>query len=397
MSVLSGDGAQGMSAAAPQPDANKRYEGIEVLRFVAALMVVVLHSTFYVHERLEPGFPVYGQGGNGVRLFFVISGFVMITSSQRLIEALHGWRVFAVKRIIRIVPLYWAVTSLKLAILLATPAVVLHSGADWGHIAKSYFFIPAKNPAGEISPFLGVGWTLNFEMFFYALFAVAMLTRSRPIAFTAPVLVALSLLSFVKTSDWPAPLFFFCDPIVLDFLAGMLVARWAVRGARLPDGVSYALALAGLVGLFGPWPFPGDATPAGAFLDSSIRTILSSSIVLAAVSLEPRLSGRVPSAVLFMGAASYSLYLIHPIVAPAVPHVLAGLGWKLPWLALPVSVAVACLAAAIAYRCFEMPVTRIAQSVAKRRALLDPAASASTPASAGALAMPSGLERQGSE
>ncbi|WP_425358229.1 acyltransferase family protein [Brevundimonas subvibrioides] len=89
-------------------------------------MVVVTHSTFYASERLTPGSYVWGRGTMGVDIFFVISGFVMYASSIHLERASGGWREFATKRLIRIVPLYWLVTSMKLAILLVIPSVVLH-------------------------------------------------------------------------------------------------------------------------------------------------------------------------------------------------------------------------------------------------------------------------------
>jgi peptidoglycan/LPS O-acetylase OafA/YrhL len=67
-----------------------RYEGIQALRFIAALLVVVTHATFYVSERLVPGYPVWSSGAAGVDVFFVISGFVMVVSSQDLIGQPDG-------------------------------------------------------------------------------------------------------------------------------------------------------------------------------------------------------------------------------------------------------------------------------------------------------------------
>ena len=358
--------------AAPSSGAGgrRRYDTVEMLRFVAALMVVFLHSTFYTHERLDPSFPIYASGVNGVRLFFVISGFVMVVSSEKLIGTADGWRVFATKRILRIVPLYWLITTVKLAILIAVPAVVFHAAIDWDYIAKSYAFIPARNVEGEISPLLGVGWTLNFEMFFYALFTFAIFARLRPMAFLAPVLVGLSLLSLLRTSDWPVPIYFFSDPVVLDFLAGMLLALWAKRGLQLPAQLAWPVMALGMIGLFVPWTYPGGSSAAGDLLNSFIRTLLAAAVVLGAIALEARLHGRLPRRVLFMGGASYSLYLIHPIVSPAAPHILQKLGWHLPWLAVAGSIAIAIVASTILYRFFEKPFSKIAERMAKRLGLL---------------------------
>lgn len=332
-----------------------RYETIEALRFLAALAVVVTHSSFYAAERLNSSLGIYKAGANGVRLFFVISGFVMIMSTTRIVGTPLGWRAFAVRRIVRIVPIYWAVNAIKLAILLITPGAVLHARLDWGFIAKSLFFIPAINVDGDMHPFLGVGWTLNFEMFFYLLFTVALLARARPILALAPVLVALALLHpIARQEHWPVPAQFLADPIVLDFLGGMLLARAVQGGMKLPAPVAVLLLLVGGFYLLGDVPRPGAF---GTLQFSLAMTVASVAIVAGAVALDARLTPYLPRWMLFMGAASYSLYLIHPIVAPFPPTVLNRIGIHQPLLSIGCSIAVALIAGALSYRLVERPAT----------------------------------------
>ena len=90
----------------------------------------------------------------------------MIISSENLKDNLRGWKIFAVKRIIRIVPIYWIITAVKLLAVIFATSFVLHAQLDFVYILKSYFFIPAMNAEGKLNPLLGVGWTLNFEIFF---------------------------------------------------------------------------------------------------------------------------------------------------------------------------------------------------------------------------------------
>ena len=264
-------------------------------------------------------------------------------------------------------PLYWAITSFKVAVLLLGPAVVLHAKLDWAYIAKSYLFIPAPSAGGEIAPLLGVGWTLNFEMFFYALFALALLLRLRPTLFIAPILVLLAGLSTVKTEAWPVPLFFWANPIVLDFLAGMLVAHWCRAGRTLPAGLALLFVAAGLVYLFVPFQRPADD-----LVRSLATTMASALVVIGAIGLERETGDRVPRFVLFLGAASYSLYLIHPVIAPAAPQVLVRLGLHAPALAILASMAIATVAAALCYVLLEQPATRLVTAWAKRHNLLTP-------------------------
>src|SRR6185437_16127795 len=83
-------------------------------------------------------------------------------------------RAFLVRRLIRVVPPYWLFTS---AMLLATALFstrIAHPALDGWHVLASYLFVPWKNPYGRFYPVLILGWTLNFEMFFYALFALGL-------------------------------------------------------------------------------------------------------------------------------------------------------------------------------------------------------------------------------
>lgn len=358
--------AESRSASHAIPAIPHQFNIVQALRLLAAFAVVVLHCSFYTSERLDPGAGIYASGANGVRLFFVISGFVMILSSRSLSGLRNGWSIFAIRRIVRIVPLYWAVTTLKLLMLLATPAVVLHAAIDWRFIVKSYLFIPATNVDGELHPLLGVGWTLNFEMMFYALFTVALALRLRPIVALAPILLLVALLSTFRTPAWPDAARFWCDPIVLDFLVGMIIGRAVLAGYRLPAAAGWILLIAGLAFLALPIPKPDYLSLTG----SLTRTVAAGAVVLGAVAMEPRTGHAVPRWMLVGGAASYALYLIHPLVAPAVPAIFAKLGLRIPLASVVLSVAVALVAGMIVYRFVERPLTRMTDRLIGRTNLL---------------------------
>jgi peptidoglycan/LPS O-acetylase OafA/YrhL len=349
------------------------YLTIQALRFFAAFAVVVLHSGFYTAERLDGGFGYWTQGANGVRLFFVISGFVMIMAADDRLTAPGGWSVFSVKRIIRVVPMYWAATAFKLFTMFVAPGTVLHARLDWSYVAKSLLFLPAYNVDGEIHPLLGVGWTLTFEMFFYAMFALALVFRANPVRFLTPVLGVLALLSFFRTPGWPVALQCWADPIVLDFLGGMLLARWCQGGHAAPPALAAAMMTIGIVYLFVPL---GGLRPAfGSFHGSGLTTLAAVLVLAGAVSLESLLGPHIPRPILFMGGASYALYLIHPLIAPAVPVALHKLGLIWPHVSVVVAVGLAIAAGGFCHLLIERPSTRFLTGWAKRVRLLDPSAS----------------------
>ncbi len=327
------------------------YEGIQALRFIAAILVVVTHSTLYASSRLVDGLPVWSAGAAGVDIFFVISGFVMVVSSEHLNGRPDGASVFARNRLIRIVPLYWLVTTVKLIVLLLVPALAMNNQVDGFHVFSSYMFLPARSPAGELVPLLEIGWTLNFEMFFYAVFALALLLRVQPVSAAAVTFIGLSLLALFRQPDWPA-VAFWCDVILLEFLAGMIVGRLALRGTRMQPHIALVVAVAGFCLLLSGWTFE----------HPMLRVVqwgLPATMIVAAVALsESWLHGRVPIVLKRLGDSSYSLYLIHPLVAPIPAALLARADVRVAWLSIFLSMACAVVASLVLYRLFERPVTR---------------------------------------
>lgn len=350
---MTGDPATTASSDATVPAPSHKYEGIQVLRFVAALAVVITHATFYTFERLDPTSPVWRMGAAGVDVFFIISGFVMVVSTRPLLGSPDAWKLFGVRRLVRIVPMYWLATTVKVAVMLVLPGAALHAVLSPATVIGSYFFIPYRTPDGPVEPLLGVGWTLVFEMFFYLVFTIALLLRVSPVIFSSAVLALLAIGSlFRPAQDWPVWAFLF-DPIVLYFVIGMLLATVCLSPAlrrwlpAIAGGLVLLLAVLALV--------PGGLTFAQ---NSPFRFAIIALIVVAATWVEPWIGGRVPRILLFLGAASYSLYLFHPLIGPLVPELLARLGIVVAPLSIVLTIVVAIVVTAIIYRFVEAPLTR---------------------------------------
>ena len=342
-----------------------KYDIIQVFRFVAALMVIILHSTFYASERLSSSFGLYNQGANGVRLFFVISGFVMILSSENLKNKPGGYKIFAIKRIIRIVPIYWIITTYKLLVLIFASTLILHAKLDALFILKSYFFIPALNIDGSFSPLLGVGWTLNFEMFFYLMFTIALALRINTLAFLSLIFIPLSILSFYKNDHWPDARFY-ANPIVLDFLYGMIIAKLILNGKKVTQAVAPIMITLGLIILFVPAVKQlGDIAS-----NTFVIGIAGFLVIYGAASIENSCGSKMPAWLIYLGGASYSLYLIHPIVAPFSPTILKYLHIKLVYLSIIMSVVSAVIAGTLFYKYCEKPLTKFTTKLSARLNLL---------------------------
>lgn len=86
----------------------RKLESIQVLRGIAASMVVIMHAWGVSTLQQQPHNPVR-LGAAGVDLFFVISGFIMAT-----ISAGKTPREFLIDRLWRIYPIWWIACSVWL-------------------------------------------------------------------------------------------------------------------------------------------------------------------------------------------------------------------------------------------------------------------------------------------
>src|SRR5271166_2680793 len=152
-------------------------------------------------------------------------------------------RRFLGRRIARIVPLYWIATTLVVLGALAVPTALSEPlGEGWRYIAASYLFIPWLRPDGFIQPVFRLGWTLNYEMLFYVVFALFLpLSRARATACVALAIGALVAWGHLARPSSPL-LVFWTDPIMLEFVAGMGVASLLLAGARLDGRWCWVLA-----------------------------------------------------------------------------------------------------------------------------------------------------------
>jgi exopolysaccharide production protein ExoZ len=284
---------------------------IQALRAVAALLVVLLHAFETWGERVDPGAPGvnWENGASGVDIFFVISGFVMVISSRRLVDQVGAWLIFLRHRVVRIVPLYWLLTTAKILAVVVLGGLVLRTGLDFNFVAGSYLFLPVSDSAGHFRPVLPVGWTLTYEFLFYLLFAAALAMRVDVLRVIIPGLGLIAIAALARTEAWPVWTILF-NTIVMEFVFGVTLAKWTVRGFRLPPAIAGVFILFGF-GLILIVPMISE--------NARVLTwgIPAFVIVAGAVSLEPFVAPALPRWLLTLGDASYSIYLSHGFVLPA--------------------------------------------------------------------------------
>lgn len=341
-----------MSATAPSParaSSTGRGDGpsdlltnLQVLRLVAAAVVLFGHT---VHEaevldaRFTERYPGGLEYGIGVDVFFVISGIVMMITSDRRFgrpgETVRFWRA----RLARVAPLYWLFTAAMVLATVLVPDRLEHGDLTPGRVLTSVLFIPWDDGTGSIRPVLRLGWTLNYEVFFYLLFGVALLCRRRDVALAGltATFVGLVLLHPLVPETW-WPLQAWTESIILEFLFGVAVGLAVRRGLRLPLPVAALLAIAAVVG----WVAERDLD-----LPRPIVLGLPATALCLAAACGPQMPShpRWARALLLGGASSYALYLAHPFAINAVlvpwETTVDGSAWLFVAVAVTVAAAVA--------------------------------------------------------
>jgi peptidoglycan/LPS O-acetylase OafA/YrhL len=346
-----------------------QFLSVQVLRGIAAILVVIYHCYFLMTERLGAGsgYIERAVGSFGVDLFFVISGFIMVVSSRNLATRADGWRVFLSRRFLRIVPLFWIVLTVKIIGTFASPAVLIHARPGIVNIVCSYLFLPSKDATGEIRFVLDVGWTLTFEMLFYLLFALALALRVHVLKVLVPALTALAAIGLFRTDGWPA-ISFLANALPLEFVFGVLIGLATLRGERVSPTTGVTLILVGFVALFVlPLGLGLTGDPGATTMRVLAWGVPAAMIMLGLVSVETYSQPLLPRWALAIGDASYSIYLSHTFTLAALGMLAIRLGLT-RWMSLSVVVVSGILASSlVGYCCFrlvERPLTeRLKRSV----------------------------------
>jgi exopolysaccharide production protein ExoZ len=290
-------------------------------------------------------------GPSGVDLFFVISGFIMyVTTTDKALAP----GAFLALRIVRVVPLYWLMTFLVILCGAISPATFRTLVVSPAAVTKSLLFIPYNSLSfpGQPWPVLVPGWTLNYEMFFYAIFALCLFVSSR--WRLASLVAALGCLVVAGKIIGPSadPLVWvYTNPMLLEFVAGSAIGYlWLRQSAPASLAISCLGIVAGgcLLLLRGAHSSIGDPQMYGAAL-------------MVAGSVHPTICAVRSRVLLALGDASYSIYLTHLFTLGALrslwPHLISQVTMRSSLTFILIGMFLSAGAGVLAYRWAEKPLT----------------------------------------
>jgi peptidoglycan/LPS O-acetylase OafA/YrhL len=291
---------------------NCKIHNLQILRAIAALSVVYKHVANGL--QCEPNF-----GNLGVDIFFVISGFII-----PYVAADSAFKFFS-RRVIRIVPFYWSATVLVFGIAQFSGTLAKHIPAGAGGLFSSLFFIPHREAGVLMLPVMNLGWTLNYEMYFYTVFALSLIISKR----AAPeisifVLTTIVIISKLFLKD--PVVGFYGNEIVFEFMYGMVIYRTLTITPRaLPNAAQFlawaavliaaaALTINDILGANDRWlslGLPAFVLVGSCILLETVWSVFSKSKIM-----------------MLVGDSSYTLYLSHIYIVelfvilawPHLPH-----------------------------------------------------------------------------
>jgi exopolysaccharide production protein ExoZ len=304
-----------------------RFESLNALRGVAALLVVLCHVAAFVGEEptLWHRYGIYLSlrgSALGVQLFFVLSGLVIYISHRSDVGRPSTAPSFFWKRFRRIYPVYWIFFLLT---------VLKHEGTAGSYL--SYQSNPFVIVSGIVLVHLFsyqtnmvVAWTLFDEVLFYLAFSTLLLNK-RIGAAVLFLWLGTSLYFLVPSEGYWSLVF---SPNHLLFGMGILVAWLLERNYRAPARMIFCIGVAGFIVCVA---IAGQM--ARGITVHLAAGLAAAAILFGAADLERRNHLTVPRWLGFLGDASYSIYLAHFMIISAVARFSFS-----HWRALPVPIGV---------------------------------------------------------
>ncbi|CAN5160371.1 acyltransferase [soil metagenome] len=308
---------------------------LEFGRFVAALLVVCFHFAFGFFNLRQDGqfLWLFRAGHAGVDYFFVLSGFIIYHVHRADLGRPERLRGFAIKRFIRLYPMYWLIFLTMILLVLVSGSLGAHYDLSPGPRVLDGLLLPFDG-----DPLLGQSWTLRNEIVFYAVFAAAILNvRLGIILFLLWQCLSLASVSMGPLSGYAKP---FLSIFNVGFAAGMAVA-WLSDRITLPrPGWIALLGIAGILVCMTveAWighDIPAEFLPLGEATSPLLYIGFASLTVLGMTGWERSGTLPFPALLSLLGGCSYVLYLVHGIlisilirlfaITPldAIPHALA--------------------------------------------------------------------------
>lgn len=285
-------------------------EGINIARALSCLLIAAFHTSAFLNaENYTVSFPF--RQTPGIHVFMLLSGFLCARMARRDDTFVR----FAIRRLARLLPLYWLLTTVAIAMALWRPWMLPGADLSWDGIVSSYLLLPHMDHLGRVQPILFVGWMVNLIVWLNLVFAASLHAPRwlQPFVLTGAIAALFGIGMLLPSPTWRA---FLDSPLSFEFAAGVflfgligapVVERWCRARPMWPLAALGAVALVAAA--------MSDATGA---LRAALCGGAAALTAFGLIAHETYRAPITPNWLTWLGAISYSIYLVHPLVIPVV-------------------------------------------------------------------------------
>ncbi|HQQ63498.1 MAG TPA: acyltransferase [Pseudomonadales bacterium] len=296
-----------------------KLKNIQALRGIAVLLVMLLHLSAiekkYSTDTIIPDFLHFGAFG--VDIFFMISGFIMMTVTEGLARGSTTSSRFLLLRMTRIYPLYWLTTALLALLVWLAPGILSTPPSGVSFLFNSFFLLPQ-----ESIPLLSVGWTLVHEIYFYLVFACLLFLPEKklPVSLLVWSLATIIFYYYLSPVQEQAPWTYIAfNPLTLEFTTGcgiaLLLRKWQPRSPTALLFAGFALAIV----IWKYWQEQsGNSSDFPLGGDRVIYFLLPCALLLTGCTTMELRGLYLPAFLQKIGDTSYSIYLTHVLALSAM-------------------------------------------------------------------------------
>lgn len=324
-----------------------KLNNLQILRGISALLVCCFHFREDINfSNFKLGEFLFSKGSIGVPIFFVISGFIMVFTTQKInfkTENInHQITSFYKKRMIRIIPLYYILTFAW--IIIGGNILGYLSGENFMRLIYSLLFLPSEYPF----PVLFLGWSLNYEVFFYIVFGISLFFAAYRYTFIILLFVLTYIAGLIFNFE-NAFLKVVSSTLNLHFVTGILFGILLTKNKISPRHAIYICLVSIL--LFALMFFKVIIIK-----NQLLALVIVSLFVFSFLLFDYSLKYKGNKFLIFLGDISYSLYLSHPFVEVVFKKIKVNNDlFKLPYFLIKIITVIA--VAAFLYYFIEKKVT----------------------------------------
>lgn len=310
-----------------------RIDSLDYLRGGMAVSVMLFHYTSWSIGGVESGSLLGKLGIYAVSIFYILSG-LSLSFVYFSLDRAFSIREFILKRIFRIVPLFWLCLTLALLMKVVNGFLITGEGfqVDWLGVFLNYTLL-----FGFVMPdvYFSVGaWSIGNEVVFYAIFPFIIGSVIKYGKVVIYIWCALSFLlycyfafNFVDrdaslASNWAT----YVNPLnqvflfVLGIALALLVKPYKQR--LFTSTPKYIVGIILVLSVFALWPVESGDIELVTGLNRLVLTLLSLAIVYYFYVYPFKVNGLAGRFLSFLGECCYSIYLLHPIISFPVVYVL---------------------------------------------------------------------------